>query len=338
MKSRKVLFSGTPCQCAGLKNFLGEDSENLLTVEIICHGVPSPALWENYIDEVGYAHEIKHVNFRSKRTGWGSNIDINFADQPHTFTSNQNNLYGRLFLKALSERPSCHACKFKFPNGQADLTLGDAWGIKDFAPEMHDARGVSLVFVHTAKGKDFFGQANLKVKQVPFIEAARRNPRFMAAGSADSRRKDFFADLAANKDWLAVMKKYYAQDDTEISKIKGGQNWRTYIKNLREIAAQIRPTFEKNILIISAPINEIEQNILAQKYPNCGVYILRPKEGGLPFCREIFSGLTFDQKDAAALADFVKKFNVTEIFIKDKIDSPVVEEFLKDCGLPVQTL
>ena len=79
-KDRPVLFSGTPCQCAGLKSFLGKDYDNLLTVDVICHGTPSPMLWEKYLEHHAQSHDIAHVNFRSKRFGWATNLEINFYD------------------------------------------------------------------------------------------------------------------------------------------------------------------------------------------------------------------------------------------------------------------
>ena len=235
-----VLFSGTPCQCAGLKNFLGKDHENLLTVEIICHGAPSPALWENYISELGYAHEVTHVNFRSKREGWStSTLEINFADQGYYLRPVSQDVYGKLFLNGLSERPSCHACKFKFPNVQSDLTLGDAWGVQKFAPNMFDNRGTSVVFIHTAKGEEFLKQTNLIVQPVRFFDAATSNPRFISPSIADPRRKNFFAHIAQIADKFAVMQHYAYQDDRAIRKQIGEQNQRAMIQSCQAIAAQL---------------------------------------------------------------------------------------------------
>ncbi len=331
---RKVLFSGTPCQCVGLKHFLGKDYDNLLTVDILCHGTPSPGIWENYIGELGYAHEVVHVNFRSKRNGWGSNLDINFNDRGHTMVANSKNLYGKLFLIGISERPACQSCKFKIPNGQADLTLGDAWGIKDFAPEMFDSRGVSVVFVHTDKGKTFFEQTNLKTRQVKFIDAVKKNVHAVSPTIADARRKDFFAELAKNSDWSTVMKKYYQDDDAAV-KERRKKNGAAYNKNFRAIAAQVRKKFEDNVLIVAASAEDLEQ-----RFPNRAVYFLYLNAKGQLICKENFSALTFEQKEVAALADFAKEFNVTEIYVEEPsgIESPIVDEWLKTCSLPIKTL
>lgn len=315
-----------------------------MTVEIICHGTPSPAVWESYIDEIGYAHEIAHVNFRSKRNGWGSDIDINFVDKEHMFNSTYNNLYGKLFVRGLSERPSCSSCKFKFPNGQSDLTMGDPWGIKTFAPEMYDRRGVSLVFIHTQKGKTFFEQSKLTRQQVLFYDAVRNNHRFISSTLADSRRENFFNELAKSSDWFTVMQKYYSQEDAEIIKDTNKRNGALFIKSLREILLPIRQHFEQKVLIVPFVRDKDEQknlvNYFEKNLKNFGLYFLEPKEDGQLVCTENFSGVKFVFKNHNELSDFVKKYNLTEIFVEG---SPVLEgnisliaEWLKTCNLPIK--
>ncbi len=342
LNSTKVLFSGTPCQCAGLKHFLGGDNENLLTVDIICHGTPSPAVWEFYIGKLGQRNEIAHVNFRSKRNGWGSRTEINFFDRAYYASQNSQELYCKLFLRGLSERPSCESCKFKILNGQSDLTIGDAWGVKNFAPEMFDNRGTSVVFVHTPKGADFFGKADLKTQPVKFANAVRSNIHAMVPTTADSRRKDFFADFAKSADKFAVMEKYYYQNDDDIRKAASAQQSRNFRQTLNDVAAQIRKTFKRNILVVtSIPAADAvaKKSLLNQfesDFPGCGVYILQRADAKL-VCTENFSLIAFDVKeDNDALNDFAKKYNVTEIFSDNQFDSPVMSEWLKACGLPVK--
>ena len=337
-----VLFSGTPCQCAGLKHFLGGDFDNLLTVEIICRGMPSPALWESYIDRLGYAHDITSVNFRSKRNGWGQRIDINFADQEHRASSIANNIYGRLFRRNLSLRPSCSACKFKFPNGQADLTLGDAWGIKDFAPEFYDERGVSLVFVHTQKGANVLEQANLKLQAVSFPDALKENPFFISSALADSRREKFFGELAESGDWYAVMQKYF---DKKMRQETQRKNKEAFEERFTAITAQVRQKFEKNILVVFTPAHESDRKNLGiffeRNFKNSGVYLLEPGEGSTLTCTESFSQIISEFKDTVELSDFVKQRNITEIFVKLPLDfrdgSPAMIDWLNNCGLPAKT-
>lgn len=343
LKSKNVLFSGVPCQCVALKHFLGRDYDNLLTVDIICHGVPSPALWENYIGNLGYAHEITHVNFRSKRLGWSSRLDVNFADKAPIVILTTKNLYGKLFLGGISERPSCHECNLKFPNNQSDLTLGDAWGVKDFLPEMYDNHGVSIVFLHTEKGKNFFEQASLKKQEIKFADAVKKNPRFLVATVADSRRGKFFAELAESTDWLAVMRKYN-EDDEVLRKETDKENSAAFKKKYSEILTQVRKKFVQNILVISSVREDAEQkNLISffeQSMKNSNSYFLKPKEEGQFVCTENFSGVKFDLQDTAALSDFVKQYNISGICVEKPLKlgdhfSSIVE-WLKVCGLSVK--
>ena len=347
LKSTNVLFSGTPCQCAALKHFLGKDYDNLLTVEIICHGVPSPALWENYIDKVGYAHEITNVNFRSKRNGWSgtgqSFIDVNFSDQSHIISALSSNLYGRAFLRNLCLRPSCSTCKFRFPNGQSDLSLGDAWSIKDFLPEMYDNRGVSLVFIHTAKGKKFFEQANLTTKQVNFFSTLRGNKLFITPTVADSRREKFFKDLAKSNDWFSFLQKYYEDDET-VAKENAKRKGSAFKKYFLDIVAQVRQKFAQNILVVSSVREGDRQKELeiffAQGLKNCGLYFLQPTEAGQLVCTESFSGVKIDLKDSNDLSEFAKQYKITAVCVEKPLklgdNSSVIVGWLKTCGLPIK--
>ena len=337
-----VLFSGTPCQCAGLKNFLGEDPDNLLTVEVICRGVPSPALWESYIDRLGYAHDITSVNFRSKRNGWERRMDINFVDQEHRSNLIGNDVFGRLLRRNLSLRPSCSTCKFKFPNVQADLTIGDAWGIKDFAPEMYDERGVSIIFVHTQKGLNVLNRTNLKLQGVNFSGALKENPFFISSAIADARREKFFEELAENHDWYAVMQKYF---DKRMRQETLRKNKEAFEENFAQITAQIRQQFEKNILVVFTPAHDSDRKNLGtffeRSFKNCGVYLLEPGEDSTLLCTENFSQIISEFKDTAELGDFVKQRNVKEIFVKLPLDfgdsSPAITDWLNNCGLPAKT-
>lgn len=344
LESKQVLFSGTPCQCAGLKNFLGGDNENLLTVEIICHGTPSPMLWENYIGELGYAHEVRHVNFRSKRNGWTNlHFEVHFADQGYYLRSANQDTYEKIFLRNLTLRLSCHTCKFRFPNGMSDLTIGDAWGIQTFAPDMFDNRGTSVVFVHTAKGKEFFERANMLTRPVKFFDAATHNPNFIMPSIADPRRENFFENIKKFPDKFAVMQYYAQQDDSQIRKHVAEQRYNALIKIQREIAAQVRKNFERNVLVFATMRDNREQKFLGDYFtqripPNVGVYLMRSLGNGQFACTENFSSLTFTLKgELDVLNIFIKQFKVATIFIEQSLKiEPSVIDWLKNCGLPVK--
>lgn len=153
---RRVLFSGTPCQIAGLRAFLQRDYDHLLTQDLICHGVPSPSVWEGYVDSFEQKRKspVRRASFREKTSGWETySLVLDFADQSRYCRSASQDLYLRGFLSDLYLRPSCYACPFKGTNRRSDLTLADLWGAKDIAPSLYDGKGTSLVLANTEKGE-----------------------------------------------------------------------------------------------------------------------------------------------------------------------------------------
>lgn len=154
---RKVLFSGTACQIAGLKSYLGKEYANLFTVDVLCHGVPSPKIWKKYLSalEQEYGKNILEINFRNKDSGWKNySMKIRFANSLVYTSVFSKDLFMRLFLSNICLRPSCHNCLFKeFPR-VSDITIGDCWGIEKHSPEMDDNKGSSIVVVNSNKGKD----------------------------------------------------------------------------------------------------------------------------------------------------------------------------------------
>lgn len=153
-KGKKVLYSGTACQIAGLKLYLQKDYETLYTVDILCHGVPSPKVWDRYLDEMKhkYHSNISDINFRDKKMGWKTfSLRISFDNQEYSELFHKDS-YMKLFLRNICLRPSCHACKYKEIQRPSDLTIGDSWGIEKYAPEMDDNQGTSVIIVQSQKG------------------------------------------------------------------------------------------------------------------------------------------------------------------------------------------
>ena len=150
-----ILFSGTGCQVAGLYNFLeGIDTSKLYTVDIICHGTPSPRLWHEYLEWMKhkYGNDISEVNFRDKRYGWKAHLEtVRIGDILHT-TSN----YRVLFLKNAFLRPSCYECPFSSLKRRSDITIGDAWGIEETHSLLNDNKGCSIVLINSDKGQELF--------------------------------------------------------------------------------------------------------------------------------------------------------------------------------------
>lgn len=176
-QGRKVLFSGTACQIAGLKGYLQNDYPNLLTVDVVCHGVPSPGIWRDYLSHIGKGKTFSDINFRDKSTGW-RNYDflVNFTDGSGIKESHNNNLYMQGFLQDLYLRPSCHNCKVKSGKCGSDLTLGDFWGIEKIRPDLDDNQGTSVVLANTLQGKNILKKLSLVLNEVNYDDAISGNP------------------------------------------------------------------------------------------------------------------------------------------------------------------
>lgn len=151
---RKVLFVGTGCQIAGLHRFLGKQYDNLLSIDIVCHGVPSKLVWERYLKDQS-VDQINGINFRLKQTGgytWSAyGLEI-LTPQASLTTEAMKTSFFRAYLLDLSMRPSCYACSAKDGRCSSDITLGDFWNIRNVNPEIDDDKGVSAVFAHTERG------------------------------------------------------------------------------------------------------------------------------------------------------------------------------------------
>ena len=184
-----VLFTGTPCQVAGLNCYLQKKYKNLTTIDFICHGVPSPKIWNDYLSEVIslYKLPIANIDFRNKKTGWKDyNFVINFVDSSGVckktadmVCQHQDNIYMKLFLDNYILRPSCHSCRFRNGKGGSNYTLGDYWGIQNYNVEFDDDRGISLFL-----GYDNPNSIPLYIRQhctsieTPVEFAIKANPSF----------------------------------------------------------------------------------------------------------------------------------------------------------------
>jgi hypothetical protein len=174
-QERKVLFSGTPCQIAGLKRFLGTEYDNLFAVDVVCHGVPSPLVWREYLRNfTNSTTEITGISFRDKSTGWNkSSLVIRGKCAAQTYKDSvppsvkmkeevllsephDKNLFMQLFLKNLSLRPSCYNCPTKSGKSESDLTIADFWGVSNYISDIDDDKGTSLALIYNSKGVELF--------------------------------------------------------------------------------------------------------------------------------------------------------------------------------------
>lgn len=201
-EGRKVLFTGTPCQIAGLKVYLGKDYENLLSQDIICQGVPSPLAWRKYLDcrikKQGKGNKIKKISFRSKDESWKNyKMKIDF-EAGYSYQRNKSeDKYFKAFMKFATIRPSCFECQFKGENRQSDITLADFWGIENIAPDMYDDKGTSLVLLNTNKGKLLMNELNNKMSyiEVNFSESIKSNPMYSKSIIDNNLRNNFLIEL-----------------------------------------------------------------------------------------------------------------------------------------------
>jgi Coenzyme F420-reducing hydrogenase, beta subunit len=159
-EGRSVLFSGTPCQIAGLNGFLGREAGNLITCDLLCKGVPSPGLFEKYLNYLKkkYHREIKSVNFRSKKFGWGLLTDISLDNGQRYLLKGIDDTFIRTAGSGFV-REACFSCKFTSKSRISDITIGDFWHIGEQTPYQYDTQnGVSAIIVNTKKGESLFKQ------------------------------------------------------------------------------------------------------------------------------------------------------------------------------------
>lgn len=189
-----VLFTGTPCQIGGLRNFLaGENTEKLVCQDIICHGVPPYKLWKKHLRELGFEGDAD-INFRKKATGWNYGYHLEISDEKRTYSKTfQDDPYGAAYLTNLMLRPSCHHCQYSGRNWRSDITLADFWGVERALPDFADDLGVSLALVHTQKGMELFDEAApfMHTQQVD-VESALWGNRFAVAGTKPHPKRNLF--------------------------------------------------------------------------------------------------------------------------------------------------
>lgn len=199
-QNRKVLFSGTSCQIAGLNHFLRKKYENLLTIDVVCHGVPSPLVWREYLKEIikpsncssiNSKKSITSISFRDKTYGWKRPSFIIYGNQSTADVARSSNkdkafllfnetldknLFIQLFQKNLDLRPSCYKCMAKSGKSESDITLSDFWGISEVNAEYDDDKGTSGVLINTDKGEELFGSLNCLTLQVTYNQFVMNNP------------------------------------------------------------------------------------------------------------------------------------------------------------------
>ncbi len=201
-KNSQVLFSGTPCQIAGLKLFLKKDYENLICVDILCHGVPSYKVVNKFLTEKYDISKIKNIAFRDKtQTGWSGAtmaVSLTFSDGK---VINDKDFYTG-FLNNLFLRKCCGTCDFARPQRQGDITIGDFWGIEKIVSYFNDQKGISIILVNNSKGHALFGEIRRKfskIEEVPLFKALKSGNGVLSVPSQHNPNRNYFFELLSKK-------------------------------------------------------------------------------------------------------------------------------------------
>lgn len=217
---KKLLFTGSPCQIAGLHSFLRKDYPNLLTVDFLCHGAPSPGVWRRYLSELmrkntavkavvgkntvsqslNCMSSIEDIKFRDKRLGWkkfsftvlkksASKADKNSVSLSYPFNEDP---YMKGFLSNIYLRPSCYGCVSKNGVSHSDITIADFWGINRIMPDYDDDKGVSLVLINTNRGGQIIDMLTLDMRQSNLSDARATNGGFNDHLQPHPKRTEFY--------------------------------------------------------------------------------------------------------------------------------------------------
>lgn len=213
---RKVLFTGTPCQTAAIRQYIGE-SNDLYTIEIICHGTPGGELFRSYTEylENKKHKEICDFKFRDKTSGWGFNAKVTYNDKKSQYVSGELDPYYFFFLKWSSLRSSCHHCLYADSNRQSDITIGDYNGIQMVQPELltqkggifDEADGISCLMVNTEKGMELFERykSGFIFEKTEFEKVSQYNMQLLKPCSEGTHRERFF-ETYKKDGWSGIIK------------------------------------------------------------------------------------------------------------------------------------
>lgn len=227
-KGKKVLCSGTPCQIAGLKAYLGTDYKKLITMDLVCHGVPSNSMFQNYLKLEGnkIGSQIEDFKFRDKDYGWGLNAKLYYRSkgdiQSKVFPSYKSSYY-ELFLNGEIYRHNCYECPYANEHHPADLTIGDFWGIEEEHPEylqpegeLDQLKGISMLMINSEKGEALFEKYKSLFWYYPstFENASRHNEQ-LKRPSSFGKNRDVVLRLYKEKGYEAVDAWFWKQKQKE---------------------------------------------------------------------------------------------------------------------------
>lgn len=211
-----VLFTGTPCQIAALKVYLGKDYENLYLQDFVCHGVGSKKILDKHIQEVKQESKFTHItniNFRDKVSGWKRfSLSIKAKEGEYSKDLTSDN-FMKTFLKNLCLRESCYKCKYKGKNRMSDITLADFWGVDKVVNDFDDDKGVSAVIINTGKGKELFENIknNIITIKVKYEDISRNNICLENPPIYNRHRPEFIKDIENGVKLSEIKEEYYTR-------------------------------------------------------------------------------------------------------------------------------
>lgn len=220
---KMVLFTGMPCQVAGLYSYLGQEYANLYTIDLLCHGITSSKVFEKYHNDVLGAKKLNRLEFKQKTPwGWHAGINAYFTDGTTYQKPLESDMYFIAYLKSISKNTTCGKCVSNKLPRQGDLTIGDFWGIPKYDEEMSDLKGTSVVLVNNKKAEEFFEKLKSgmkKVKEEPLEVAIRGNHIIKGPYRLHKNREEFF-EYFDRMDFTSLTKgcyynqiyKYYKQE------------------------------------------------------------------------------------------------------------------------------
>lgn len=177
-EGRIVLFSGTPCQVDAIRTYT-ENPNNLFTMEIVCHGVPNQVMFKSFLETIGEGKKLLSFQFRDKRQGWSFNHTVSFLDGSSKRINHRLSSYMTLFMKGCIYRESCYSCPYAGEKRNADVTIGDFWGVvrkrPDLVKKINIDKGVSCVIVSSEKGRDILSRSDISLYEVDYQDIIEGN-------------------------------------------------------------------------------------------------------------------------------------------------------------------
>ena len=210
---RKVLFVGTPCQCAGLRSFLKIkkiDTSELFVVDFVCHGTPSPGIFGDYIRYIEKKYKVKVAEhkFRTKHNGWKAHLEENiYVSGKSDYESYDSQVYKGIFYSALAMNNSCYECEYTSVNRVSDITIADFWGVKESHPDFWNNEGVSFVMLNSDKGKALFDTVNSDCEYIPVNVEDTKQPHLYRPISRPDKTDQFWLEYT-KKGFKYVIYKY----------------------------------------------------------------------------------------------------------------------------------